>query len=73
MDISIIFMAGVFAGISVTTIIFRAFLVGILRIDTSDHNDNPYMFLELSKGISKIVAKKYVILKVNTKNLVPHK
>lgn len=47
--------------------------VGDLRIDTSDPNDNPYLFLELSKDLSYVRHKKYVTLKVNTISYIPHK
>lgn len=55
-----------------TAIVFRFFLVGTLRIDRSDP-DGPYLFLELKKGIKKIVSKKYVVLKVEEKDFIPHK
>ena len=60
-------------GCIVTMIIFRLFLVGTLRIDTSDPDDVPYMFLELSKGVDAISSKKYVILRVNINNFISHK
>lgn len=70
---TLIFLSGVFAGISITVLIFRAYLVGTLRIDRSDPEDGSYMFLELSKGVGDITSKKHVILKVDTKNFIPHK
>jgi hypothetical protein len=73
MGIATIFGIGVLVGTIVTNIIFRAFLVGTLRIDKSDPNENPYMFLELSKGMNAITNKNYVILKINVKSLLPHK
>lgn len=73
MELTLIFLAGVCIGVSITTIIFRTFLVGALRIDTSDPNDNPYIFLELSKGMDTVTSKKYVILKVNLKSFNPRK
>lgn len=73
MEFIIIFMAGVFVGISIMLIVFRTYLLGALHVDKSDPEDNPYMFLELSKGVDAITSKKYVILKVNLKNFIPHK
>lgn len=73
MEIAIIFLSGMFFGISVVTIIFRAYWVGTLRIDNSDPEDGPYMFLELEKGIGDISSKKHVILKVKQKNFISHK
>lgn len=61
---------GIAIGSIITTIIFRPFLSGTLRIDTSD--ERPYLFLELSKGVDTIANKKYILLKVNLKNYIPH-
>ena len=72
-ELTLIFLAGAFFGISITTLIFRAYLVGELRIDYSDPDYGPYMFLEITKGVGDISSKKYVILKVDLKNLVPRK
>ena len=47
--------------------------VGDLRIDTSDPDDNPYLFLELSKDLNFVRRKKYITLKVNTISYIPHK
>lgn len=72
MEQLILVLAGVFLGISITTIIFRAYFVGSLRVDKSDP-DQPYMFLELDKGMGNITSKKHVILKVKLENFIPHK
>lgn len=64
---------GVLIGVVATVIITQIKSVGSLRIDTSDPEDNPYLFLELSKEVSYIYRKKYVLLKVNTNNLIPRK
>lgn len=72
MDI-ILILAGLCLGMAIATIIFRAYFVGNLRIDNSDPEDGPYMFLELEKGIGDISSKKHVILKVKRENFIPHK
>lgn len=64
---------GYVIGSIVTMIIFRMFLVGTLRIDTSDSEDGSYMFLELTKDMDAITHKKYILLRVNIKNFIPHK
>jgi hypothetical protein len=46
---------------------------GYLRIDTSDPDDNPYLFLELTKDVSTIYKKKYVTFEVNTQNYISQK
>lgn len=70
---SILFVAGIFAGISIAILVFRAYFVGCLRIDTSDQEEGPYLFLELNKDVGDISSKKYVILKVSLKNFISHK
>lgn len=64
---------GCLIGCIATAIIFRAFKVGTLRVDTSDPDDGPYMFLELSKDVRTVMSKKYIVLKVNTKNFISQK
>lgn len=46
--------------------------VGSLRIDNSIPEDGPRLFLELTANLSEVYSKKYVILKVNTKNYLSH-
>lgn len=69
----ILILTGVFLGISISSIIYRSYFVGNLRIDNSDPVDGPYMFLELEKGVGDISSKKHVILKVKRENFIPHK
>ena len=72
MDLFVIFGIGILVGIVCTTVATRTKSVGFLRVDTSDSDDGPYLFLELSKDIGEIYRKKYVIFKVNLKNFIPH-
>lgn len=70
----IAFLAGFSCGFAVSCIkSSRKEPVGDLRIDTSDPDDNPYLFLELSKDLNFIRRKKYITLKVNTTSYIPHK
>ena len=69
----IFILVGICLGVSISAIIFRAYWVGTLRIDKSDPNEEPYMFLELDKGIGDISSKKHVVLRVSTKNYISHK
>lgn len=70
------FSLGVLAGILIANfsvwIVARRLRSGTLRIDRSDPLDQPYMFLELSESVSSVSNKKFVILKVNTKNYISH-
>lgn len=59
---------GMLIGAFITMLIFRAFIVGKLRIDINETADEPYIFLELDKPPAVSLAnKQYVILKVEDK------
>ena len=45
--------------------------IGTLRVDTSDPYEEPYLFLELRRGVGDIKRMKYVMLKVNIENYIP--
>lgn len=47
--------------------------VGTLRIDTSDPEDGPYLFLELSTDPRALMSRKTVILDVNTESYISQK
>lgn len=70
-----VFMAiGFISGIIITLIIIRTFFsCGNLRIDLSDPEDGPYLFLELTKELNAVLNKKIVIFTVRIKNDLPHK
>ncbi len=72
MVLLIIFGIGVLIGFVCATIAIRTKSVGSLRVDTSDSDDGPYLFLEPSKDIREIYRKKYVTFKVSLKNFIPH-
>ena len=72
MNLIVMFLIGILVGCVVTLSIFRMRSVGSLRIDTSDPDDGPYLFLELSKDVSVVYQKRYVTFKVNTKSFIPH-
>lgn len=65
MDIVIAFIAGLFVGWMIATIILRRKkVIGSLRVETSDP-DGPYLFLELNDGnISELLRKRHVMLNV---------
>ena len=69
----ILILVGIVIGIGLAMIIFKVYFIGTLRIDKSDPNEEPYMFLELDKCTGDISTKKYVVLKVSTKNYISHK
>jgi len=73
MELFAIFGIGILVGIVCTTVATRSKSVGSLRVDRSDPDDGPYLFLELSKDIEEIYRKKYVTFKVSIKNFISHK
>lgn len=71
MELFIIFMIGVAVGAIITKIVLSNKSVGTLKYDTSDP-DGPYLFLEVTKDLDSIRLRKYITLKVDTKNYVSH-
>lgn len=47
--------------------------VGTLRIDHSDPDDAPYLFLEMAQDPRVLMQRRYVRLKVNTQNYISQK
>lgn len=47
--------------------------VGTLRINQSDPDDAPYLFLEMNEDPRVLMQKEYVMLKVNPKSYISHK
>ena len=68
----IAFLAGVLIGTIIYAIAVKTASIGTLRIDQSDPEDSPYLFLELNKNITVISSKKYVIMKVDLRNYISH-
>lgn len=71
MMLVLLFVIGTLVGSGLTLFVMRAKNIGMLRLDTSDYE--PYLFLELSKGIEEIYKHKYVTLRVCVKNLLSQK
>ena len=66
-------IVGIIVGVVFGRRVFRKNVVGSLRVDQSDPDSGPYLFLELShKGANAIYKKKYVVLKVNLKDYISH-
>jgi len=69
LSIIIAFVIGVLVG----TIIHRDRPVGDLRVDHSDPDDGPYLFLKLDTDVASIMNKSRVVLRVKVKDFLPHK
>lgn len=72
MDKIIIFLLGILIGTIIYAIALKTAPIGTLRIDQSDPDDSPYLFLELEKGVDVISTKKYVTMKVKRENYISH-
>ena len=66
MELILCMIVGIIIGIVFGRQVFRRDVVGSLRIDQSDPDSGPYLFLELSH------KKRYVVLKVNIKDYISH-
>ena len=68
MELIICIIVGIIIGIVFGRRVFRSDVVGSLRVDQSDPDSGPYLFLELShEGVDAIYKKKYVVLKSTSK------
>ena len=47
--------------------------VGVLRVDRSDPDDGPYLFLEMNTTPEVITKRKYITLEVLAKNYISQK
>ena len=74
MDIvTIMFVIGLLIGIIATTLFIRLRSVGTLRIDRSDPEDGPYLFLELTSRPEEVAKKAYITLRVDLESYISHK
>lgn len=73
MEIVIAVVIGVVVGSVLTVLVMDSLSSGNLRIDQSIPEEDPYLFLELTKSVSMILHKKFVILKVRAEDFIPHK
>ena len=67
-----LFLIGLGVGIGLAILIFRPKSIGSLLMMPSDEGD-PYLFLELTTEPHVVARKKYVTMKVNSKNQLSHK
>lgn len=73
MEIVIGIIVGIVIGAVATCLIFGAFSVGSLRVDQSIPEDEPYLFLDLTRNVSTVLRKKFVVLAVRAEDFIPHK
>jgi hypothetical protein len=66
---------GVIIGTLISYFVRRHYTIGNLRIDNSDIDDSPYMFLEMDSsngGVRWISKQKYIVLNVLVKDYISH-
>lgn len=74
MVLIIVLTIGALIGILIARFIFRDKPIGSLRVDQSDPDSEPYLFLELSPdGADEIYKKKCVSLRVDLKDYISQK
>lgn len=68
-------LVGLLIGALVTCLIFRIKkrTIGTLRVDQSDPDDEPYLFLELTSNVDTIKRHKHVTFRVNVENYLSQK
>lgn len=72
MSICIAIVISIFIGFLIGHYIHKK-PIGILRVDHSDPDDKPYLFLEMDIEPDKLIHNKYVMFKVNTESYIPQK
>lgn len=66
-------IVGILIGLSLSRFIFKDKTIGSLRVDSSDPDSGPYLFLEVDPGgMDNIYKKQYVRLRVKIKNYISH-
>ena len=70
----IILVIGILIGLFIERYIFQEKPIGSIRVDHSDPDSGPYLFLELdSGGANEICKKSRVSLRVEIKNYISQK
>ena len=70
MEVLLVALLGFAIGFIFACIGVLSLKVGTLRVDRSDPNEAPYLFLEIDKGAGDISSRKMVLLDVRNQNYV---
>ena len=71
MDI-ILVLVGLILGVGIGCMIKRSKPSGYIRIDRSEPDEPPLLFLETHIGIYELSKKKYVVYKVKNESYISH-
>lgn len=63
---------GVAIGFSIGKAKYYQWPIGDLRVDQSDPDSPPQLFLELDKDVPAVMTKKYVAFRVKAEDFIPH-
>ena len=69
----IIFLLGASFGCLISEVATKTKVKGCLRIDSSDPDEPPYLFLELEESPEVLKHKKFVTLQVDLKSYISQK
>lgn len=64
---------GILIGVAATVWMLRRHTVGTIQIDTSDPEGPPLMFARLSKNVSDVMHKKYVVMRIKVEDIISQK
>lgn len=62
---------GIAIGFSIGKAKYHQWPIGDLRVDQSDLDSPPQLFLELDKNVPAVMTKKYVVFRVKVKDFIP--
>lgn len=65
-------LIGVLIGFRIGKAKFYIRPIGDLRIDQSDRDDDPHLFLELDANVPAVLSQKYVAFRVKGEDFVSH-
>ena len=71
--IPIVAILGVIAGYNYAMFIIRSKTFGAIRVDRSDPDDGPYLFLEIKQHPDALMNERFVMLEVRNENFVSSK
>ena len=63
---------GILIGFRIGKAKFYIRSIGDLRIDQSDQDDGPHLFLELDANVPAVLSQKYVAFRVKAEDFVSH-